>query len=192
MRLIPLSNGLFAKVDDHHFERIAQFSSWHFSNGYAFTSVWVEGKQKTLYMHHVVKPLGDSKLYLDHVDGDGLNNQEDNLRHVTSIQHARNRRRNGNNTSGIKGISWNDQKGLWHVYIWVNYKRVRSKYFRELSEAVVARAKWEKEFFGEHNCGDQERPYTMGTSRSTLSGSLSKLEDEFSEDKPTDFLSEFF
>lgn len=64
-------------------------------------------------MHHGVMPD-----YIDHKDGNPLNNKIENLRASTLMQNAHNRRRGRNNTSGAKNVS--PRNGKWQV-------RVRAK-----------------------------------------------------------------
>jgi len=53
------------------------------------------------------------------------------------------------NTSGVKGISWNKEKQKYEVYINVNKKRIRLGRYKQLSYAVAARIWAEEKYFGE-------------------------------------------
>lgn len=62
-------------------------------------------------LHRVVmsRVLGrafEESEFVDHIDGNKLNNRRENLRLVTSKQHSRNRRISKNNTSGYKGVTF--------------------------------------------------------------------------------------
>ena len=48
----------------------------------------------------------DPSLQIDHIDGDSLNNNIDNLRLVTQAVNLRNQRKNSNNTSGFTGVTF--------------------------------------------------------------------------------------
>jgi len=61
---------------------------------------------------------------IDHIDTDGANNRWLNLRPATHAENTANRRRNVNNSSGFKGVSWHAATGKWQAYIRVNYKRI--------------------------------------------------------------------
>lgn len=73
---------------------------------------------------------------VDHVDGNGLNNQRINLRSATRSENARNSRRHRDNTSGFKGVSWNKAKQKWRAYITLNGKE---KHLGLFSTAEAAR-----------------------------------------------------
>src|SRR5258708_16286059 len=92
----------------------------------------------TLFRSHVVPPphagfyAADSrKISLhrqltgypatDHVNRDGLDNRRCNLRPATGSQNAANKGRQSNNTSGFKGVNWND--GAWQASLCVNGRR---------------------------------------------------------------------
>lgn len=111
-KLIPLSRGLFATVDDDDFNWLNQ---WKWSamkvtraGTTRFYAVRVEqrdGKQKMLLMHRVI--TGAAKgVVIDHKNRDSLDNQRDNLRGCTQAQNSLNRVANqtGTKTSRFKGV----------------------------------------------------------------------------------------
>lgn len=79
---------------------------------YAFRTERVAGKKRTVYLHRAImgEPNG---LQVDHVDGDGLNNRRGNLRLATASQNQSNRGKPQNNTSGFKGVSWENDRKKW-------------------------------------------------------------------------------
>jgi hypothetical protein len=50
---------------------------------------------------------------VDHIDRNGLNNQRHNLRRATKAQNAQNCKIYANNTSGVKGVTWDKSRGKW-------------------------------------------------------------------------------
>lgn len=155
MKLIPLTQGKFAKVSDAQFERVAQFSSWYYCDGYARTT---KGR-KTLWMHVFIKPPPKG-LEVDHIDGDGLNNQNENLRHATHSQQAQNRRRSNKNESGVTGVTWNNGKRKWRARMKINGRSIRDTHFTSFDEAIDKRRQWEEQFFGEFVCQNPDRLLT--------------------------------
>jgi len=121
MKLVPLTRGYFAQVDDEDYPYLSQFK-WYATvhkrrDGtikavYAGRSIWVNGKWRTQRMHTVLAGKG-----ADHKDGDGLNNQRHNLRSATSAQNEYNQGLRCNNTSGFKGVSWHRQRQRWQAKI---------------------------------------------------------------------------
>jgi len=156
MKLIPLNHGLFAKVDDNQFERIAKLGKWIFQQGYAAKSL-PEGR--FLRMHHLVLAPKDGFL-IDHIDGDGFNNQRKNLRYVTRSEHSINTRKRRDNTSGVKGVSWAASSRTWYAQI-KRHPIYWHKNFFKFEDAVAQRREWEQQLHGEFRCKNQERPPTF-------------------------------
>lgn len=52
-----------------------------------------------------------------------------------------------NNTSGVKGISWNKSKELWEVYIGIHGKRIHLGRYENFEEAVKVRKRAEEEYY---------------------------------------------
>ena len=91
MKLIPLTRGLFAQVDDEDFEFLSQWR-WHANlKPYAVCGVDAgSGTRTSMYMHRLImSPTG--KDVVDHIDGDSLNNTRSNLRICTHAENLRNR-----------------------------------------------------------------------------------------------------
>jgi hypothetical protein len=53
--------------------------------------------------------------YIDHVDGDSLNNVWSNLRPANAAQNSANAKRYRSNTSGLKGVSYAARHGKWRA-----------------------------------------------------------------------------
>ena len=54
------------------------------------------------------------------MDGNGLNNQRNNLRICTRKENTRNRRIGSKNTSGYKGVYLNKELNKWRAHIRIN------------------------------------------------------------------------
>lgn len=142
MKLIPLTKGFFAKVDDEDFERLSKFR-WQVSRTnvtctviYAKRGEWVNGKMITRLMHRDI--IGDGNgQEIDHADRDGLNNQKSNLRFVSPFQNCQNRR-NRNHSSPYKGVSLKKTRGKYQAAITINKHRKSLGYFRDEKEAALA------------------------------------------------------
>jgi hypothetical protein len=117
MKFIRLSNGRLASVDDEDFPHLSQFvwcekkrSDGHGS--YAFRYIRTAPKKyRRRLMHHEIYDVS-SKIRIDHRDGDGLNNQRENLRRATQTQNMQNQRtlrvseRTRQKASRFKGVSY--------------------------------------------------------------------------------------
>jgi hypothetical protein len=78
-------------------------------------------KNISILLHRAI--MGDPNgMEIDHEDGDGLNNRKANLRMATRAENARNRRKNQNNTSGVKSVDWDPVRKKWRARIKVDGK----------------------------------------------------------------------
>ena len=100
-------------------------------------------------MHRMILGLknGDP-LEVDHKDRNGLNNCRRNLRRCTHSENLRNQTINLLNTSGYKGVHWCKEKQRWTVYIKVLGVRLYRGRFKTIEEAIEARLKAVKKFYG--------------------------------------------
>lgn len=69
-----------------------------------------------------------------------------NLRQAIPKQNNQNSGKRSDNTSGVKGVSWNEARNLWHAYIQIDY-RLRSLGFFERLEDAAEIATFAREFF---------------------------------------------
>jgi hypothetical protein len=77
---------------------------------YASTRIKKGSKQSTLKMHNLIKGMGINGNKIDHIDGNGLHNNLNNLRVVTSSQNNINQRIRKDNASGYKGVYYYKKK----------------------------------------------------------------------------------
>lgn len=149
VRAVPLSGergaGLVALVDDADYELVSGYR-W-----YAHGDVWVYpmrvwkdgGKTRTQYMHILIM----GRPWIDHDDGDGLNNQRSNLRPATARQNMANRRKHAKCSSQYKGATWNKQVSKWQAGITMDRKYHYLGVFADEIDAAkaydaAARAAW--------------------------------------------------
>lgn len=139
MKTIPLSRGYVALVDDADYDWLIQRRWSAVTNGIQwYATSYIKGsarrRPKYIQMHRLIMPpaLGE---YVDHIDGNGLNNQRVNLRLATHAQNSRNRRRHIVRTPA-KGVRF--RKGRWEARIGFNYKIIHIGCFGTFEEAVKA------------------------------------------------------
>lgn len=112
MKRIPLTQGLFATVDDCDYDELAKHkwcAHWEGTTCYARRddmSEWKEGRRKVIRMHrHIMNAPSD--MLVDHVNHDGLDNRRSNLRLCTKGQNGWNRKGpQKNSTTGYRGVFW--------------------------------------------------------------------------------------
>lgn len=113
------------------------------SNDQGYLHVSINSK---LYKNHRIIWLmhnGTIPKFIDHIDGNRLNNRIENLRSATHSQNMRNLKKPKTNTSGIKGVSWYKNKNKWRVSVTIYGKQKCFGYFEdiELAELVAEEAR---------------------------------------------------
>lgn len=74
---------------------------------------------------------------------------KENCKWATRIEQSRNQRIKKSNTSGYTGVTFRKSNNKWVVRITVNYKRKYIGAFKTKEEAIKARLKAEKEYWGD-------------------------------------------
>ena len=99
--------------------------------------VLVKFEQKRYSAHRIIFYMthGYCPEYIDHIDGNRLNNRIENLRPATQSQNLSNRTMSSNNKSGVKGVSWYKDRNLRCAEIGYNNKTKRVGYFESLELA---------------------------------------------------------
>lgn len=76
---------------------------------------------------------------LDHINHNRTDNRWNNLRQITQQHNKKNQTMNGNNKSGITGVSWYKQTNKWRAQIRHNGKKINLGYFNSIDDAAKAR-----------------------------------------------------
>ena len=163
MKEIELTKGYKAKIDDEDFEYLSQFN-WRVKIGkhtkYAYRhKPCTQGSY--IIMHREITNAPDG-LVVDHLDGDGLNNQRSNLVVCSqSVNIQRSKYKNPNQSSKYRGVTkrvqtakrkllgHNDPAG-YQAAITVNQRRIHLGTFKTEEEAAIAYNQAAINFFG-HN-----------------------------------------
>ncbi len=101
-------------------------SLWSGPFGKEYYSVRIAGKiygshriVYSIYHNECIAP--DTEI--DHEDGNGLNNKPLTLRKATRNNNCQNTKIPKSNTSGHKGVFWNNRRSLWFGLVGINGKR---------------------------------------------------------------------
>lgn len=121
---------------------------WAVTNvGYVVTSE--KGcKNHKLLMHRVIMQVEDD-LLVDHINHDTLDNRKCNLRKCTRSQNYMNEGLRYNNTSGVRGVSYDSKHNRWLAQIRAKDVGYACESYKTFEEAVKARKRLEEEYFGE-------------------------------------------
>lgn len=159
MREVPLSQGMVALVDDADYEQVMAHTWSAHLEGTAYYAVTMvphpdggqtpsgRDRRKTLSMHRLL--LGSKLAEIDHKDGNGLNNQRNNLREATRTQNARNRKSVTGSSSQCVGVSFVTRTQKWQAQIKVGSKNFYLGQYATEQEAAEARDRAAVKFHGQ-------------------------------------------
>lgn len=164
MKEIKLTQGKYALVDDENYDWLNQYK-WRIQNNnttyYARRNIFIQylNKRKTIFIHREImeKKLNrklESNEQIDHINGDGLDNQEHNLRICVKQQNLFNSKKqkkyNKKKTiSRYKGVCWRKDCKKWYTRIMFNGKSIYLGLFKNEKQAAKAYDQKAKELFGE-------------------------------------------
>lgn len=144
MKEIKISNGYTTLVDDDDFEKL---------NKIKWQSLV---KSNTIYacnnigrMHRIIMDAKKGEI-IDHLDGNGLNNQKSNLRNCTFQENMRNKRTWGK--IKYNGVSFNKKTKNFpfRCRITINKKSIHLGYFKTAELAAKEYNKNALLYFGEY------------------------------------------
>lgn len=121
------------------------------TNGYPYGAMFCTN----FFAHRLIWKLvtGDDPEQVDHINGDRADNRWPNLRNVSNLENARNRKILDRNTSGHTGVYREKRTQRWVAYINGNGKKKHLGTFDAFDEAVAARRKAEKDMGFHKNHG---------------------------------------
>ena len=151
MKLIELTQGKQATVDDDDYERLSKYK-WCFNlkrhgKGYAQRNEHVKieykkYKTKTIYMH---REILNTDQEVDHKNGNTLDNRKENLRPANRTQQSQNTSSRKNSSSKYVGVHIHKLTGKWRSQIKVGDKIKSLGLFPTQEEAFNARIKYVEE-----------------------------------------------
>lgn len=137
-----------------------QFKTWNtrYSGMPAFTAINSGGYhhgqvlETSIAAHQAVWAIhrGVPDRFIDHINGDRLDNRIENLRLVTASQNSTNQKISSKNTSGFKGVHWVTEKRKWKATIWFNREFRHLGYFDDIENAARAYRLAAAKYHGEY------------------------------------------
>lgn len=161
MKEIPLTKGYVALVDDEDYSKVSLYRWQALEKRRKDGTVYgVYARQtrrdgtKTIHrlLHRVLLDISDPAIQVDHHDGDGLNNQRDNLRVSTNQQNQSNRRKRTRTSSQYKGVSLHKPYGKWKSQISTDGEH---RYLGLFESEIAAASRYDeaaREHFGVFAC----------------------------------------
>ena len=144
-RLIPLTQGQFAKVSVEDFDWLSRFS-WqaHWKADaqrfYGRRTYRKDGKLRAVAMHRFIMGLENGNpRQVDHVNRDTLDNRRSNLRFATQSQNHFNQAMRRDSTTGYKCITLDKSRGLYTAKVmregklyFLGYRKTAKEAYEEL------------------------------------------------------------
>ena len=138
--LCVCENGVVYRWITHHKNRLFKTPKFRLihnvsNNNYGYNVIRIDGKM--IFRHRIMcytfknLNIDNEKLHIDHIDGNRINNNINNLRIVTHQENHFNR-------TTAKGFCWNKQKNKWQAYIYLNGKRHHLGYYTNEDDARKA------------------------------------------------------
>ena len=157
--LVPVGKR-FATVNEEDFE-LVEGSTWVLkvwrTNTYAIEFLYDEprlpgGGYPFITMHRLITGWE----YVDHINGDGLDNRRSNLRQATHAQNIQNQRTQQRSKSGYRGVTYFPNAGKWkrtkpwRARIKIDGRDITLGYFATPEEAAKVWNEAAQEAWGEY------------------------------------------
>jgi hypothetical protein len=125
---------------------LANFNWSVMQDKYAHRKILIDGQFVKPRLHRVImeRMLGHpipAGIEVDHINRNGFDCRRENLRLATRAQNAVNRRKQSNNKSGYKGVSWSKSANKWVAQIAFERQRQILGYFDTPEAAFEAYCK---------------------------------------------------
>lgn len=146
---IQLNKGIISIIDDEDFEYLNQWK-WYLlkshTNYYAIRTSKPENK--LIQLHRVVIKAKEGE-FVDHINGNKLDNRKINLRICTKAQNSQNRKMSKFNKSGFNGVSWCIKNKKWVSQISCENKKIHIGYYIDPKDAARAYNQAAQKYHGE-------------------------------------------
>lgn len=161
MEITLANSSRTATIDDADYELAKNYTWWEhkasdkLSYAYGMRLPRTRHGEQVVKMHRLIMGYGKIDGLLDHKDGNGLNNQRNNLELITVAQNlqkadfdpTRNPRKVHSKFRGVSYLGWH---GRYLAYVNANGKREYLGYFDTDIEAAKARDARAKELHGKY------------------------------------------
>ena len=123
---------------------------------YCQTRILVNEKYTQRLFHRLLLGVSNPKIFVDHINHNGLDNRRENLRFCTSTQNQGNARKGGRGSSLYKGVHFSSEikraNKPWRARIKVNGKYKYLGSYTSEKDAAIVYNKAALEYFGEFAC----------------------------------------
>lgn len=142
--IIRMKGGKECRVSTVTFEQLWPYTWCVEGTGYAMSRT----SGQAVKMHRLIMSAKIGE-FVDHIDGDPLNNTLENLRICRKQQNEFNQKVRADSSTGYKGVSFLKSTGKYRAYINKNRIRYELGVFHTKEEAALAYNRKAAELFGE-------------------------------------------
>lgn len=145
--IIFTSDNNYILIDTEDYNKVKNYCWSVTENGYAQARDCSKINSVVL-MHRIIMNASKGEV-VDHKNHIILDNRKENLRLCTQCNNMVNQVLSKVNTSGYKGVYWNNEKEKWYAKIGYQNKNIHLGYFDSIEEAFEVRLNAENNYFGE-------------------------------------------
>ena len=136
---------------ERHIERVKNIK-WYARKGTNCKTLYVMGSMKDnvkIFLHRFILNVSN-EMYVDHINGNGLDNRDENIRICSQAENSRNRIYSSSirRYPGVYQPYGENKK--WYAKITYMYKDYYLGVYDTFEEALEARKKAEEQYFGEY------------------------------------------
>lgn len=147
MKHLKLTNGEVTQVDDNTYGLLSQYSWTQDGSAKGYVLCTSEINERRIHRLIIGAKPGE---YVDHIDGNPLNNQYSNLRICSRRQNHYNRKVNKNSDSKFKGVTYNKGIEMYTAQIRFNGKLKYLGCYMDKVKAAEAYNEAATKYFGEY------------------------------------------
>lgn len=124
-----------------------KIAGWKHKNGYRCVKI----SRKEFKVHRIIFLMHYGYLpeMVDHIDRNIENNRIENLRAATRSENGMNQKIRSDNSSGAKGVVWNDSCNKWAVTCQIKNKRMYFGVYEDLELASLVAEEARNKHHGE-------------------------------------------
>jgi len=143
-REIKLTKNAVALVDEEDFDILSRYK-WSLGfNGYPQRGTWDGEKSTPRSMHRDILESIDGK-YIDHINGDKLDNRRHNLRLCSTSQNGANAKISVRNKTGFKGVDYRVDLKKYRARVGKN----NAGFYKTAKEAALAYDSLARKVYGD-------------------------------------------